>query len=99
MPTGRVGNHRDPITQMQTISKGKPSEESKAIKDAAKEATDKEIEALWERFDEITVREDGCIDDDFYIWEEGTDRNTIWHWFAEKHSKGVHWLIYEYVFD
>jgi len=29
------------------------------------------------------------ISQDFHIFEKGTDRNEIWHWFDEKHDKGV----------
>ena len=50
---------------------------------------DKALEQLWECFGDITVDTDDNIDVDFLVWEKGTDRFDIWHWFDEEHSKGV----------
>jgi hypothetical protein len=50
---------------------------------------DKALEQLWECFGDITVDTDDNIDVDFLVWEKGTDRFDIWHWFDEEYSEGV----------
>lgn len=50
---------------------------------------DKVLEQLWDSFGDVTVDTDDNIDVDFLVWEKGTDRFDIWHWFDEEHSKGV----------
>ena len=63
-------------------------------------ATDREIEKLWEELEDVPVYENKnlelCIDKDFKGWYKGTDLITIWHWFDKKHSNGVGWLMNEY---
>lgn len=44
---------------------------------------DKVLEFLWERLSDIPVDEDGCIEEDFMGYISGTNREEIWHWFAE----------------
>ncbi len=57
------------------------------------ELTDKLIDEIWDisadaGFDED--RDDRLIlAEDSFIWKPGTDREEIWHWFDEHHSKGV----------
>lgn len=36
------------------------------------------------------------IEENYLDFEEGTSREDIWHWFDEKHSKGVYFLLYKY---
>ena len=50
---------------------------------------DKALEQLWDSFGKVPVNDDDRIDEDFLVWEKGTDRFDIWHWFDEEHSKGV----------
>ena len=63
-------------------------------------ATDREVEKLWEELGDIPVYENEkyelCLDVDWQGWCKGTDVETIWHWFDEHHSKGVGWLMNEY---
>ena len=59
-------------------------------------ATDNEIEKLWEDLSDVPVNEDECLDVDWQGWCKGTHREEIWHWFDEHHSKGVGWLMNEY---
>lgn len=54
---------------------------------------DKVLEFLWERLGNIPVDDDGCIEEDFLEYVEGTDREEIWQWFDENYSKGVASLI------
>lgn len=54
------------------------------------EEKDKFLERLWEEFANTPVCEDtDCIDEDFYVWDKGTDKSEIWHWFDDNHSKGL----------
>ena len=55
---------------------------------------DKKLEFLWEEFGDVLVDDDECILDDFLGFECGTHREEIWHWFDERHSKGVAFLMY-----
>lgn len=59
-------------------------------------ATDNEIERLWEELTDVPINEDECLDVDWQGWSKGTHREEIWHWFDEHHSRGVAWLMYEY---
>lgn len=66
------------------------------------EINDYEVEKLWEEFEDVLFIEDedsddSCslvLSDDWQGWNRGTNRDTIWHWFDEHHSKGIHWLLY-----
>lgn len=56
---------------------------------------DKEIEKLWADFADVPMNpETECMEADFLHFPAGTHREEIWHWFDEKHSKGVHFLLY-----
>lgn len=57
------------------------------------------LEKIWDGLEDIPFYErDGeqYIEEDYLDFEEGTSREDIWHWFDERHSKGVHFLLYEY---
>lgn len=56
---------------------------------------DKKLEKLWEQFGDVPMdSETECIDEPFLNWNAGTHREEIWHWFDERHSKGVAYLLY-----
>lgn len=50
---------------------------------------DRVLEFLWERLGAVPVDDDGCLAACFMGYEEGTDREEIWHWFDVHHSEGV----------
>jgi len=53
-----------------------------------------EIKNIWNDFEEIPIDTDECIENDFYIWEKGTEKFYIWQWFDEKLPKGLnHFLL------
>lgn len=57
---------------------------------------DKEIEELWNAFENVLfVEEDGTLvlDSEWNGFNAGTDRETIWKWFDKQYSKGVDWLL------
>lgn len=57
---------------------------------------DREIERYWDMFADVPMNpETECIEEPFLDWEVGTSREEIWHWFDEKHSKGVYYLLYQ----
>lgn len=56
---------------------------------------DELLEEMWEELEDIPFDEDECIEQDWNGFSKGTDREEIWHWFDEQHSKGVYWLLYE----
>lgn len=57
---------------------------------------DKEVEEFWELFEDVPMNpETERIEDSFMEFPVGTDKEEIWHWFDERHSKGVHYLLYE----
>lgn len=63
--------------------------------DAEKEYTDLELEKLWEAFGDVPMNpETEVMADDFLHFPKGTHREDIWKWFDQKHSKGVHFLLY-----
>lgn len=57
--------------------------------------TDEVLEFLWGMLGDVPVDDDGCLTDCFMGYEIGTDREEIWHWFDEHHSKGVATLMNE----
>ena len=47
------------------------------------------IKTLWEKFENVPIDDDECIDENFHIWEKGTDKFHIWHWFDERCPNGL----------
>lgn len=47
------------------------------------------IEKLWELLGNVPVNSEDEIEQNFYIWEEGTDKFEIWHWFDDKFEEGL----------
>lgn len=62
---------------------------------------DKKLEKLWDEMTDIPFDEDE--DGDLYLsrdygpFYKGDSREEIWHWFDHRHSKGIHYLLYERV--
>lgn len=61
--------------------------------------TDKRLEELWDELTDVPVAEDAdmrtVLDEAWYDFAKGTDVEDIWRLFDKRHSKGVHWLMYE----
>lgn len=56
---------------------------------------DKMLENLWDQFADIPMDPDTeKIEEPFLGFPAGTDREDIWHWFDERHSKGIAYLLY-----
>lgn len=64
------------------------------------DTNDKAMEKLWEELEDVPFDEDTDgylrLSQPWHGFPAGTDREDIWHWFDENHSKGVAWLLYEY---
>ena len=58
-------------------------------------AQDERVERLWDELEDVPVNPvTECIEQSFYIWDAGTDRSDIWHWFDQRYSKGISALLY-----
>ena len=55
---------------------------------------DKELEALWDKFGDVPMNPDTeKMEEPFIHFPAGTDREDIWRWFDERHSKGAAYLL------
>lgn len=69
---------RDAITGIETVA-----------------SRDKQLEDLWDQFSDVPMNPDTeCIEEEFIQFPAGIHREEIWHWFDERHSKGVAYLLY-----
>lgn len=58
-------------------------------------ARDKALEELWKCFAEVPVNpKTDTICETFIHFPAGTKKEDIWHWFDERHSKGVAYLLH-----
>ena len=59
------------------------------------EDRNRELEELWAEFEDIPMDpETDQIESAFLHFPAGTHREEIWHWFDQRHSKGVYYLLY-----
>ena len=63
-------------------------------------ASDGALEQLWAALDDVPFDDGGPTQDmtlleDWNGFQAGTGREEIWHWFDERHTKGVYYLLYE----
>ena len=57
---------------------------------------DQALENMWNEFADVPMNPDTeCMEEPFLDFPAGTRREDIWHWFDERHSKGVAYLLYE----
>lgn len=56
---------------------------------------DQALENMWNEFADVPMNPDTeCMEEPFLDFPAGTRREDIWHWFDERHSKGVAYLLY-----
>lgn len=56
---------------------------------------DKELERLWAEIEDVPMDpETERMEEPVLSFPAGTHREEIWHWFDERHSKGVAYLLY-----
>ncbi|NHM13514.1 hypothetical protein [Xiamenia xianingshaonis] len=57
------------------------------------------LEQMWAEHSDTPYDElkDGALvlAEDWAGFKAGTEREEVWRWFDENHSKGVHWLLHE----
>ena len=56
---------------------------------------DTELENLWKSLEDIPMNENEQLEEDWFIFSKGIDKEEIWHWFDERHYKSVYYLLYE----
>lgn len=70
---------------------------SDEIETKCNEITDLLVEDLWEEFEDILFVEyengDLILASEWEEFDAGTNREIIWHWFDNQHSKGINWLL------
>lgn len=68
-------------------------------KETLQQELDRRLEYLWDKFEDIPFSDfdsEERLECKFAVFEAETDKEEIWHWFDKRHSKGVHYLLYEY---
>lgn len=76
-----------------------PEPEARRLPAPQEQVTDGELEKLWREladvpFDDNDPDLDMTLAEDWQWFRKGTPREEIWHWFDERHSKGVAFLLY-----
>ena len=64
--------------------------------DVVKEYTtyDSLLEDLWKTLTDVPMNPDTeDMEEDWFIFPKGTNREDIWDWFDEQHSKGIGWIM------
>ena len=59
-----------------------------------KKFSDEQLEKLWGILGDVPVNDDDEIVERFMNFPAGTHKEDVWHWFDEKHSKGVYVLMH-----
>lgn len=63
--------------------------ESNYIEHADTSKTLGDLYAIWDRFADVPVSEDGAIEAPFLHFSVGVERETIWHWFESQNPRFV----------
>lgn len=54
------------------------------------EEYDNTLDLMWEQLEDIPINETGeNIEEDFYKWKKGTEKEEIWHWFDIRIPEGI----------
>lgn len=54
------------------------------------EEYDNTLDIIWEQLGDISVNENGTIiEEDFYNWDKGAEKEKIWHWFDDRLKEGI----------
>lgn len=52
------------------------------------------LEDLWKTLTDVPMNPDTeNMEEDWFIFPKGTNREEIWDWFDEQHSKGIGWIM------
>lgn len=56
---------------------------------------DEALEKLWAQLEDVPMDPiTECMEAPFLSWGSGESREEIWHWFDQRHSKGIAYLLY-----
>ncbi len=48
------------------------------------------LDIMWEQLGDIPVNEAGTtIEENFYNWDKGAEKEKIWHWFDDRVNGGI----------
>lgn len=54
------------------------------------EEYDNTLDKMWKEFGDTPVDEMSVIiEDNFYVWKKGTEKEDIWHWFDVRVTGGI----------
>lgn len=54
------------------------------------EEYDNTLDLMWEQLGDIPTNENGTlIEEKFYNWEKGAEKEKIWHWFDDRLEEGI----------
>lgn len=56
--------------------------------------SDKALEGFWRELGDVPMDDEECIGQDWRGFDLGTEREEIWTFFDQHHSKGVAYLLY-----
>lgn len=59
------------------------------------ETIDKNIEASWIEFQDVSVDRNGNLRVTWYAFPKGTNKNDVYDWFNRHYSKGLAYLMEE----
>lgn len=52
------------------------------------------LEDLWKTLTDVPINPDTeDMEENWFIFPKGTNREEIWDWFDEQHSKGIGWIM------
>lgn len=71
------------------------NEELETSEPTLQDTIDKNIEALWKKFQSVPVDRNGNLKTVWYAFPKGTNKNTVYNWFNRHYSKGLSYLMEE----
>ena len=75
-------------------------EKEQILDNVLKRESDRVLEKMWESLEDVPCDENErgelILAVDWEQFKAGTECEEIWHWFDERHSKGVGYLMNEY---
>ncbi len=93
----RSGGLFDMMNDIADVNDRKKKRDGANQKEPGKPYSDSFLEEKWKGLTDIPFDEDEygdlLIGKDYWIFDKGLDRDFIWHFFDENHSRGVVWLI------
>ena len=80
---------------MENINIITENEELKTPEPTLQNTIDKNVEALWIEFQDVSVDRNGNLRAAWKAYPKGTTKNEIYGWFNRHHSKGLAYLMEE----